>query len=105
VSDPKVDALMMALPPEPRPSRCLRMSHPKTYSAIVNSMKATKGCRDWRSFDVFHPDEVDLTISAEEVARKRAADYERRLQLFAAHHSFSEDPSHCSPTREVDMIG
>lgn len=76
------------------------MSHPKTYSAIVDSMKATKGCRDWRNFDVFHPDEVDMTISADAVAKKRAADYERKLQQL---NSFCSDDSQRSI--DVDMIG
>lgn len=71
---------MMPVPPEPRPSRCLRLSQPKTYSAIVDSMKAQKGCRDWRNFAVFHADDVDMSMSAEDVARKRAADYQRKLR-------------------------
>lgn len=97
-SYPKIEAMMMPVPPEPRASRCLRLSHPKTYSNIVEGMKASKGCRDWRNFAVFHPDEVDETCSAGEVARKRAADYERRLRHL---NSFSSD----GDSFGVDMIG
>lgn len=63
-------------------------------------MKASKGCRDWASFPVFHQDEVDMSLSADEVGRKRAADYERKLRQL---HSFSSDESHRSI--DMDMIG
>ena len=80
---------MMPVPPEGRPSRCLRLSQPKTYSDIVSSMKETRGCRDWRSFDVFYQDDVDGEISAIEVARRRAADCERKCRKFSAQaHQF-----------------
>lgn len=89
--------MMMPVPPEPRPSRCLRLSQPKTYSAIVDSMRTEKGSRDWRNFAVFHNDEIDLKVSAVEVARKRALDYERKVRQL---NSFSSDAS-----IGVDMIG
>lgn len=92
---------MMPVPTEgERPSRCLRMSHPKTYSNIVDSMKKTKGCRDWRNFQVFYNDEVDMTISAVDVAQKRAADYERRLRELSSFGSSEQRHS-----LVVDMIG
>lgn len=89
----------MPSPPEERPSRCLRMSHPKTYSNIVDSMKKSKGCREWKAFPVFYNDEVDMSISALEVARKRAADYERKLRSL---NSFGSDERE---SIGVDMIG
>lgn len=76
------------------------MSHPKTYSNIVDSMKKTKGCRDWRNFQVFYNDEVDMTISAVDVAKKRADDYERRLQDLSSFGS-----SEPRQSLGVDMIG
>lgn len=91
---------MMPIPPEPRPSRCLRLSQPRTYGDIVDSMKSSKGCRDWRNFAVFHADEVDMSMSAEDVARRRAADYARKMRQL---NSFSTDDSNESV--EVDMIG
>lgn len=52
-------------------------------------MKETRGCRDWRSFDVFYQDDVDGEISAIEVARRRAADCERKCRKFSAQaHQF-----------------
>ncbi|KAK5127516.1 hypothetical protein LTR85_006855 [Meristemomyces frigidus] len=91
-SDPKIEALMMQVPPEPRPSRCLRLSQPKTYSNIVDSMKASKGCRDWRNFAVFHVDEVDMSMSAEDVARRRARDYERKVRQLNSFSTDSDNP-------------
>jgi hypothetical protein len=82
-SNPVIEAMMMPVPPEPRPSRCLRLSQPKTYSNIVTSMKETRGTRDWRAFDVFPTDDTDDFISADEVARERAADCEKKVQKFA----------------------
>lgn len=99
-SDCRIDAMMMPVPPEPRVSRCLRMSHPKIYSGIVDSMKETKGCRDWRKFDVFYTDEVDMTISAPEVGQKRAADHDQKLRDL---NSFSSDVG--QHVIGVDMIG
>lgn len=88
----------MAVPPETRPSRCLRMSQPKTYSNIVDSMKAQKGCRDWKKFPVFHDNDVDEKVSVDDIAKKRQADYERK---WGELNSFgSSDDS-----VEVDMIG
>lgn len=99
-SDPKIEAMMMPEPTGERPSRCLRMSHPKTYSNIVDSMKKTKGCRDWRNFQVFYNDEVDMSISAVDVAKKRADDYERRLRELSSFGSSEPRQSF-----GVDMIG
>lgn len=89
---------MMPVPPEPRPSRCLRLSQPKTYGDIIYGMKQCKGCRDWRSFAVFEDDEIDMKVSAVETARKRARDYERKLRQL---NSFSDDSEQ---SIEVDMI-
>ena len=88
-SDPKVEAMMMPYPFEPRPSKCLRLSHPKTYSALVSEMKYAKGCRDWRNFDVFYADEVDMSITADEAARQRAIEYQRKLRQLEC--SFDSD--------------
>lgn len=77
-----IAAMMMPEPVEPRSSRCLRLSQPKTYSNIITSMKQAQGCRDWRNFDVFHVDDVDDDISADEVARQRAADCDRKCKKF-----------------------
>ena len=64
-------------------------------------MKSSKGCRDWRNFAVFHEDDIDLKVSADEFARKKALDYERKLQQL---NSFStgEDTER---SISVDMIG
>jgi len=102
VSDPTIEKMMMPVPPEPRPSRCLRLSQPKTYSDIVDSMKARKGCRDWRSFDVFHADEIDMDVSAVETAKKRALDTQRRCRQF---ESFGSSGDSSDRSVEVDMIG
>jgi len=91
----------MPVPPEPRPSKCMRLSLPKTYSDIVESMKASKGCRDWRNFAVFEVDEIDMSKSAEQIARRKAAAYERQ---WAELNSFSSG-SHSDQSVEVDMIG
>ncbi|KAI7132908.1 hypothetical protein KC324_g16865, partial [Hortaea werneckii] len=99
VSDPKIEAMMMPVPPEPRASRCLRLSQPKTYSNIVDSMKQQKGCRDWRNFAVFHDNDVDQSMSAVDLANKRQADFERK---WAHLNSFGTDDSDQSV--EVDMI-
>jgi hypothetical protein len=63
-------------------------------------MKETRGCRDWRSFGVFYNDEVDMSISAEDVARRRAADCERKMR------KYNSCSSRCGASSvEVDMIG
>lgn len=75
---------MMPLPPDPRPSRCLRLSHPRIYGNIVADMKETKGCRDWRNFAVFESDDVDMNVSADDYAKRKAADYEKRVSMLAS---------------------
>lgn len=101
-SDPKIEAMMMPLPHDPRPSRCLRLSHPKIYSNLVSDMKSSKGCRDWKNFPVFYNDDIDINTSADEFARKKALDYERKLrQLNASFSSGGETDRSIS----VDMIG
>ncbi|KAL1586832.1 hypothetical protein WHR41_04492 [Cladosporium halotolerans] len=81
-SDDKIEALMMPVPPDTRsPQRCLRMSHPRLYASIVKEMKAEKGCRDWRNFAVFPSDDVDEEHTAEELARKKAAEYQKKLKM------------------------
>nr|POF16388.1 hypothetical protein CFP56_23906 [Quercus suber] len=97
-SDRRIEAMMMPLPEDARASRCLRLSHPRIYSNIIEGMKVSQGCRDWRNFAVFHADDVDETCSADEVARKRAADYERKVRQL---NSFSSD----GDSFGVDMIG
>jgi hypothetical protein len=94
-----IQAMMMPVPIEGRPSKCLRLSHPKIYSNIVESMKQSRGCRDWRSFDVFYEDDVDMTRSAVDEARKRKADYEKKWGVL---NSFGDDDT---TEVEVDMIG
>lgn len=71
---------MMPMPQEARQSRCLRMSHPKIYGDIVNEMKRERKSRAWKDFQVFHTDEVDMTISAVDMAAKKAAQYERMVR-------------------------
>lgn len=81
--DPRVEALMMPIPAEPRPSKCMRLSRPKAHGDIVDSMKASKGCRDWKNFPVFHDLEIDMSKSAEDYARAvrgRTARYEQTGQ-------------------------
>ena len=101
-SDPKIESMMMPVPTEKRQSRCLRLSHPKIYSALVYDMKTCKGCRDWKNFPVFYPDDVDDTMSAEEAAHKKALDYQRKLkQMECSFASFDQT----SRSISVDMIG
>lgn len=69
---------MMPVPYDPRPSRCLRLSHPRIYSNLVGDMKSEKGCRDWRNFAVFYHDDVDMSTSADEAARQKALEYQRK---------------------------
>ncbi|KAK3112682.1 hypothetical protein LTR53_010800 [Teratosphaeriaceae sp. CCFEE 6253] len=95
VSDPLIDAMMMPVPTEAKPSRCLRLSLPKTYSDIVETMKCEKGCRDWRNFAVFHDDEIDMKKSAVEYAKRKAADYERKAR---ESNSFS-----CGDSRSTSL--
>ena len=75
--------MMMPVPPDGRPSRCLRLSHPKIYGNLVSDMKHTMGCRDWRKFDVFYNDDIDMNTSAIEYAKRKALDYELRLNALA----------------------
>ena len=98
----QIEAMMMPLPHEPRPSRCLRLSHPRTYGALVYDMKASKGCRDWRNFPVFYNEDVDMSISADEAARKKAIDYQRKVRQLNC--SFS-DSDGTDTSIEADMIG
>lgn len=89
VGDPRVEAAMMAVPPEPRPSKCMRLSRPKHYSDIISAMKESQNSRDWKNFPVFH-DDID-TKSADEYARAvraRTIEYERtgrRPNLFGSN--------------------
>lgn len=76
-----LEGLMMPVPPDTRsPQRCLRISHPRLYASIVKEMKEEKGCRDWRSFAVFPEDDVDERYTAEELARKKAQEYQKKLK-------------------------
>ncbi|KAF2769663.1 hypothetical protein EJ03DRAFT_271957 [Teratosphaeria nubilosa] len=101
LSEAQMDAMMMPVPDEPRASRCLRLSHPKTYSGIVEGMKKAKGSRDWRNFAVFYDDEIDEGRSAIEEAQKRAREYERKWKQL---QSFGE-ASQSTDSDIVDMIG
>lgn len=88
--------MMMPLPPlgpDHRPSKCLRLSYPKMYSNIVSDMKAAKGCRDWRNFAVFYNDDVDMSITADEAARKRAVEYQRNLRQLNSSFEWSPGSS------------
>ena len=93
---------MMPYPHEPRPSRCLRLSHPRIYSNLVYDMKSSKGCRDWKNFPVFDVDDVDMSMSADEAARKKALEYQRNLREI--NWSFESGPS-SNRSMGVDMIG
>lgn len=88
--------MMMPLPVEARPSRCLRLSHPKIYGSLVSDMKLTKGCRDWRTFDVFDGEDIDANVSAVDYAKKRALESERRVAQSASFNRHKLDG--------VDMI-
>ncbi|KAK5133940.1 hypothetical protein LTR08_007060 [Meristemomyces frigidus] len=67
---PKIEAMMMAVPTEAKPSMCLRISHPRTYAHIIADMRTAKGCRDWKSFATFEANDVDLPM--DEVNKRRA---------------------------------
>lgn len=100
-SDPKIEAMMMPVPIEGRPSRCLRLSHPRMYSSLIFDMKQSRGCRTWKDFDVFYADDVDMNVSAVEQARKRAADHEKKWKQLS---SFDSDEPRRS-IDDVDLIG
>lgn len=100
-SDAKCEAMMMPVPHDARPSRCLRLSHPRVYGNLVSDMKASKGCRDWRSFAVFYDDDVDMSMTADEAARKKALEYQRTWRQINC--SFESSPR--SDVSSVDMIG
>ena len=93
----------MPVPPEGRPSRCLRLSHPRMYSSLIFDMKQTRGCRTWKDFEVFHADEVDMNVSAVEQARKRAADHARKWAQLNSFDSDSDEPRRSID--DVDLIG
>lgn len=100
-SDAEIDALMMPVPHNERPSRCLRLSHPKVYSSLVAEMKAERGgSRDWRGFDVFYADEVDEKVSAVERARKTAENHARKMRLLDSFDSEAR-----RSIDDVDLIG
>ncbi|KAK5171445.1 uncharacterized protein LTR77_004589 [Saxophila tyrrhenica] len=101
-SDPKIEAMMMPLPQDHRPSKCLRLSHPRTYGNLVSDMKRSKGCRDWKNFAVFPTDDVDMSITADEAARQRAIDYQRKVKQLNSSFQWSEGSNR---SIEVDMIG
>jgi len=65
-------------------------------------MKASKGCRDWRNFAVFYDDDVDMSTSADEAARKKALEYQRSVRLL--NRSFESDIRSRSDI-STDMIG
>ena len=90
----------MPMPDEQRQSRCLRFSYPRIYSDIVSDMRLQKGCRDWKNFAVFHNDDVDTKVSADQYAKRKAVDYEKRLKELA---SFSSDEG--SGDDSLDTIG
>ena len=90
MSQEDMEKKLMPVPDEQRQSRCLRFSHPRIYSDIVSDMRLQKGCRDWKNFAVFHDEDVDMKVSAEAYAKKRALDYEKRLKEFASFSSSSE---------------
>ena len=96
----------MPLPHDARPSRCLRLSHPRVYGNLVSDMKTSKGCRDWRNFNVFYDDEIDMSISADEAARKRAIEYQRKVRELNCSFEWSGNLSDRMNTLDmVDMIG
>lgn len=98
-ADPTIEAMMMPCPPEAaKPSKCLRLSLPRTYADIVSCMKCEKGCRDWRNFAVFFEDDVDGTKTAEEYAQEKRASFEKRC---AQLNSFSSDDN---GKTSVDMV-
>ncbi|KAF2720831.1 hypothetical protein K431DRAFT_200305, partial [Polychaeton citri CBS 116435] len=100
LSDPRVQAMMMPEPVDAPPSKCLRLSQPKTYGAIVDGMKQCKGCRDWRNFAVFYDNDIDERTSAEILAKQRAREYARKLRELDSFNSKNSEES-----VEVDMIG
>lgn len=99
-SDAELDALMMPVPHNERPSRCLRLSHPKMYSSLVSEMKATRGCRNWKDFDVFYTDDVDMNVSAIDRARKTAAHHASKMRMLDSFDSETR-----RSIDEVDLIG
>ena len=108
-SDAKIESMMMPVPHDPRPSRCLRLSHPRIYSNLVSDMKHSKGCRDWKNFAVFYNDDVDMSITADEVARQRAIEYQRKVRELNCSLASWPSSAPTSPDSdrsiEVDMIG
>lgn len=71
---------------------------------IADMKVASGGSRDWRTFDVFHPDEIDEKVSAVEKGRRTAENHARKMR---ALNSFDSDPRD-EPRRsidDVDLIG
>lgn len=96
----------MPVPHDPRPSRCLRLSHPRIYSNIVSDMKSSKGCRDWKNFAVFYDDDVDMSTTADEAAKRKAIEYQKRLrELNCSLASWPSSAPSSDRSIEVDMIG
>jgi hypothetical protein len=96
----------MPVPHDARPSRCLRLSHPRIYSNIVSDMKSCKGCRDWKNFAVFYDDDVDMSTTADEAARRKAIEYQKRLrELNCSLASWPSSAPSSDRSTEVDMIG
>ena len=104
-SDPKIEAMMMPVSTIERPSQCLRLSHPKVYSSLVSDMKCSMKCRDWKNFAVFYADDVDMSMSADEAARKKAIEYRRKWQMINCSFESGEDSNRSTSLDRVDMIG
>lgn len=97
---------MMPVPHDPRPSHCLRLSHPRIYSNIVSEMKSDMKSRDWKNFAVFYNDDVDMNLTADEAARRTTIAYQKRLrELNCSLASWPSSELSSDRSIEVDMIG
>ena len=81
----------------------MRLSHPRIYSSLVYDMKASKKSREWREFPVFFDDDVDESTTADEAARKKAIEYQRKVRQL--NSSFPWSDKTCTSHDTVDMIG
>jgi hypothetical protein len=69
-------------------------------------MKSCKGCRDWKNFAVFYDDDVDMSTTADEAARRKAIEYQKRLrELNCSLASWPSSAPSSDRSTEVDMIG
>ena len=88
-------------------ARSLRLSHPRLFSALVADMKATRGSRDWRSFEVFPEgdgDEMEVDDGvAERCATERTRRWEKKMEM--ERRRMEREANKRREVDGVDLIG